>query len=425
MAHAFRNSMTHKAGTDPTQTMQCKILNVNIVNWTVDVVTVFDKKRYFDIQVASPYLHFNAGEGIYVVPEVGALCHVCLPGDSSPPFIQGFVAPLEIRTETGSEEAPVGTRSRGDQVPHNTDASFAAGRHPAKPGDIIIKTRDGNFLILHRGGILQIGATEVAQRIYTPIGNRVVDFVENYEMQSVAGTLSWRVLEEVGKDETPCEWKQTFRLYAQDKYADIRVTKGKVQRPIGEHDGSDTLGVMQSMGIGEGADAPIVYEIAISPGGFLSDGEAKDASTKNETVLRYVVDRKGNVFFRSEGNVYASIHGKLRLRVKQTALFEGDEDLTVKFDTIAVTGTEGLDLSGKLIRLNKGSNPVARQGDPVKVMPGMIGPLLITPVPNPATPGIPPVPPAPFFAMVLFVSPVTGPISLDGSITGGNPTVTA
>jgi hypothetical protein len=84
------------------------------------------------------------------------------------------------------------------------------------PGDIAINTRDGNHIILRRGGAIQIGATPIAQRLYLPLGNVIRDFAQNYHLTTPGGELSW----ELAKDEgiaggTPTRWVLKAKEYAE------------------------------------------------------------------------------------------------------------------------------------------------------------------------------------------------------------------
>ena len=82
---AFRTTWTYKEGLIASRILQCRVLNVNYKKWTVDVQSKFDQYHYFDIPIASPYLHHTGGEGISAMPEVGATALVCLPSDTSTP----------------------------------------------------------------------------------------------------------------------------------------------------------------------------------------------------------------------------------------------------------------------------------------------------------------------------------------------------
>jgi len=149
-----------------------RVLNVNINEWSVDVATKRSEKTYFDIQVMTPYFHFANGEGIYVMPEVGSMVWVCKPseGRMSSAFVLGFQAPYDEDND-----------------------SYRCRRQNLNPGDIMMRTRDENFLILRRGGVVQIGSTPTAQRIYVPIQNFIRDFCESYQMFTFGGELTWIV----------------------------------------------------------------------------------------------------------------------------------------------------------------------------------------------------------------------------------------
>jgi hypothetical protein len=191
-------------GNVPANFIQGKVVNVNLVNWTVDVTAQFDRKRYFDIQVGSPYMHYSNGEGISVFPEVGAKCMVCLPSDSSPPYVSSFIMPME-NTDMAAPDAPKGTTSKSSPSATSSGASFAGGRPPAKPGDIWMRTRDDNFVILHRGGVVQIGCSELAQRLYIPLSHLIMDISNNYAHHNMGGSILWSMQEGAGMAHLPTE----------------------------------------------------------------------------------------------------------------------------------------------------------------------------------------------------------------------------
>jgi hypothetical protein len=163
----------------PAVVEQGRIVNVNVRDWSVDVAGEFGNKLFLDIEVASPYLHIANGEGIYVMPEVGALCWVCMPstGNMAPPFVLGFAAGIDERKDEDG----------------NIPANFRGGRQNLNPGDIMLRTRDENFVILRRGGVVQIGATPIAQRLFIPVRNIIRDMCENYDLFSLAGEMTWSV----------------------------------------------------------------------------------------------------------------------------------------------------------------------------------------------------------------------------------------
>ena len=344
---AYREGFTESAGSDPAVICQGKIINVNMVNWTVDVLSTFDQKRITDIQWGSPYLHFNNGEGMYVVPEVGAQCMVAIPGDTSAPFVMSFVAPHEFK---------------------EGEASFDAGRPPAKPGDIVMRTRDDNFVVLHRGGVLQLGATEVAQRIYIPLGNLIMDISGRYQHYNTSGSVIWGIQEGPVTDDTGSLHTQCFRVHANDEFADVRVSHGKVHNVLKEPKTTpDVTAELSRLGIDEGA---VIYEIVMAPGGFdTHNGNASNDRARDQVRFKYIFDSSGNVFMRTEGSVFAVIKKELVVFAREGV------KLTTKKSMYA-QAEEAIELEAKrgyahvkapIVKLGPGATPVARQGDPVTI----------------------------------------------------------
>lgn len=402
-AHRFRNSLMSQAFQQPAVIMQCRVINVNMVNWTVDVISQFDRHYFSDIQVLSPYLHYDQGEGISVMPEVGAVCMVCIPSDTTPPFVAGFVAPMEQlggpqlqspsdpnsaivttiqgtqtanQNQTTGNDAPNGTRSRGSNTTQypQVDAAFSAGRPAANPGDIMLRTRDNNFVCLKRGGMVQIGSTELAQSIYIPLGDKLLDITGEYEHQNIGGSQHWGVQQGPLVDNPAVQNMECYRVYANDQYCNIRIVKGKVLNPIGEPDGdAGDATDLASLSIGQD-DNYLIYEVAVgkesdTSNGFQAvSGDPNSDTVRNETVLRFFFDVAGGVFLRAEGNALLSFHQKLKIKVGTT--FEIDcEDLIIQASKSAtIGGTTLSQIQGQLVKFQAGEGlPAARQGDAIQV----------------------------------------------------------
>jgi hypothetical protein len=384
---SFRTSMTSSEGLDHTDIFMGHVTNTDLVNYTVDVVSQFDQVRLLAIPVGSPYQHSNRGDGFSVVPEVGAKCAVCWPGDSSPPFILAFIMPHETITDAGdTDEAPGGTESRGNSSQGPTTASFAGGRPVGKPGDMFVRGRDGNFLYLHRGGVLQIGSTELSQRIYIPLNNLIMDVAENYTMYNSGGSIRWGIQDGEGETQLPSEFTQTFRVYANEQFADIRVAAGRVHDPVPETD-TDALADEQVVGLA--VTEPVVYEMTLAKNGFNAEDGSPIVGAGNLVKLRFVFDRAGNAFMRMDGNVGILCKQRLRVRVKGPMEVFADNafSLTVANDArVQVGGVFAL--SASVLKYNGGSRPVAFVGSQVAIT---LPPTLLMVAPTPA--GFAPIPP--------------------------------
>lgn len=389
---------------------EARIIDINLVNWTVDVFTIFDQRRYFEVQVAAPYLHSNFGEGIYAFPEIGAKCLVCIPSDGPPPFILAFIMPAEtIPDATDPDEAPQGTQGgQGGVVQNASDSTYRGGRARAKPGDIVMKGRDGNFVTLHRGGVLQIGSTQLAQRIYIPLGNFVTDISENYNHFNTGGSINWG-LRPGSPDENPeTEWRQTFRVFANEEFADVRLSVGKVHNPVQEKVGDEgSTSELEQLGIG--TDDPIVAEFAISPGGFDTDVGAPVTAgnaARENNVLRMFFDRAGGGMLRAEAAISVRVKDKLVIKADGGCdIISEDGPINVEASgPINITAGGGINITGDgVIKLNGGSKPVATVGSTISI-------VTTVPIPIQTSSG-----PGTISAGAVF----------QGNVQTGNPTVLA
>lgn len=395
----FRSSMTSPEGLGKTDVFMCRVINVDLVNYTVDVFSQFDQLRIPAIPISGPYLHANRGDGLSVTPEVGAKCAVCWPGDSSPPFVLAFLMTHETLPMSGDAESPLGTSERSSSNQTATSASYAGGRDRGKPGDIALRGRDGQFVVLHRGGVLQIGSTELAQRVYVPLNNLVMDMAENYAMHNSGGSIRWGIQDGEGETKLPAEYKQTFRVYANEQYADIRIAAGRVHDPVPEQD-EDAITDLAGTGLGK--TEPVVYELTLARNGFKTEDGALLAGTGSLVKLRFVLDRAGNTFARIDGNVGVLCKKKLRLRVKGELEIFADDSFSLSVASSAkVTVGSNLDVTAAVIRINGGDKPFARVGDMVTVS---LPPTLLMAVPAP-----------PFFAPIASM----GILNTVGTITSG------
>lgn len=401
-----RTSQMHGAGSDPADVIQGKVININLARYTVDVYSTFDRKRYMDVPVSSPYMHFARGEGISVFPEVGSLCYICTPGDSSGPFVLAFVMPHE-NVDTRTDDAQKGTRSTSTPT-GSGDATYAGNRPKAKPGDISLSTRDGNFVRLHRGGVLQIGASELAQRIYVPLRNLVTDISENYDHINTGGTISWGIQEGPSEKSPPSQYLHTFRIFADDKYADIKLAMGRVFNQFTE---------LES-GTSNTDETPCIMELAIAPQSFdVVTGEAR-TDQKVETILHFLLDRDGKMFLQVKDNVKLKCEKKFELTVGEGLDVTVGSDMNFTASGLATfTGKGGAHIKGKVVRIGPGKRPAASQGDLVTSFI-MAMPCVIIPSVPLVVPGVP-------VPCVISIGPpsLAPPMGIPGSITSGEPTV--
>jgi hypothetical protein len=207
--------------------------------------------------------------------------------------------------------------------------------------------------------------------LYIPLNNVIRDISGNYAHYNTGGAISWGVQEGPSIQHAPTQHMQTFRVFADDKFADIRISAGKVRTPLPEPSNSSNEqdGISQFK-LGTEKDSPIIYEIAVAPGGFVPEsGDLSGKNTANQAVLRFFFDRAGGAFLRAEGNVLVTCHKKLRLKVTEDIIIDGKANMTITCDKdVTINGKGSVTITGGVVRLGQGTTPAARQGDVVQVI---------------------------------------------------------
>lgn len=307
-------------GVNPVLIEDGRIINVDMAHWTVDVRTTHSQRQLLDMQVGAPYLHFTAGEGIYAMPEVGAKVKTCSPSDGSP-FILCFITAFEREGQPQSDEGQTTTRPTTETSSEEGDApsevTFRAGRPKLQQGDIMMRCRDGNQIWLHRGGVVEIGATWIAKRYYIPLLNTVRDIAENWEALTIAGDMMWHV--ERADSSQSSESRQdeaTFTLmaknFAQDQYATVSVRAGHV----------DDTGR---------------FRMIVAPNLI----DTRTGEVRGEAVYTMDIDEEGNVDITVKKDVTITIEGELSQTVN------GDADYVYGSNrTINVAGNSEEIVSG-------------------------------------------------------------------------------
>lgn len=288
------------------------IINVDKRTYTVDIETRHSAKTFNDIQWMTPYHHTNNGEGYHHIPEVGAIVLLCTPSDNTPPFIMGYIgAASAVNSEDGTQEHSSETGDEGSP----SNASFRSGRPELNFGDIAITGRDDNFFILRRGGVLQIGSTQVAQRMYLPITNFIKDFCENYEMATLGGTFNWSVdrdEDDPGGD-APVRYTLHVHEHAQEAKATVRIR----HFPINSGEGDDKT----------------AYEINIAPQGIDTDtGEV--TGEKYKLLVTMGGDKTemigGSHTWDITEDATWTVGGNLSITVSGSAELDGTGTVTIK-----------------------------------------------------------------------------------------------
>lgn len=273
---------------------------------TVKVSTEHSGKDPEDLQIATMY---TTAEGDFagVLPEVGAKCILAFLSDNTPPVVLGFIAdPFAIRA-TGDEPARLTSEPEGSP----TNVSYKGNRPQLNPGDQAFVTRDGNHLILRRGGVLELGANSICKRFYLPIKNHMRDVCENYSIDTFGGSLEWTTVraENDPSGDAPCSWSMVLNEHAQDAKASVLVQHLPVLAP--------------------GASDKAAWKVVVAPEGI--DRQTKDVTG---AVYEYTVTLEGD---------------QIEVLASRTVTVDGDDSLEVSGDrTVTVDGDDSLTVGGDL-----------------------------------------------------------------------------
>jgi hypothetical protein len=296
----------------PAYVETVRIINVNIDSWSVDCVSMLGNKRFFDIQVSSPYFHYMNGEGFYCMPEVGALAWICKSstGRFGAPFIMGYQAPFD-------EE----------------HGSFKSNRLDLNPGDMMMRTRDENFVILRRGGVVQIGATPICQTMYVPINNIIRHFCEKFEINAFGGELLWETFR---REEAADEDKLTkFSLNIKDS-ADKEGHVAKLS--IGSHGDGEPVKLQLTMFPDSEKDAEFVADLMIDEEGNVT-WDTRASWTLLVAKAYSVETEEEDISFTSAAKFLVQSTDNAELKTDGEGLFHSAKKMVIKSDEKIVLNT--------------------------------------------------------------------------------------
>lgn len=144
-----------------------KIVAVDAERWTATVYAYTSHRTLSDVALPAPYLHPAAGEGMWALPEPGAIVYVCIPSDGDLPVVLSY------------RSAP------------QPGASRASGRPRQTPGDMAMVAADGNGLRVYRSGMVDLMSSEIARITLTPADNRISLLAEQYQSSTFGGSVYW------------------------------------------------------------------------------------------------------------------------------------------------------------------------------------------------------------------------------------------
>lgn len=330
---------------DKTIIEEATVIGVDPETYTLTISTA--ESTHSGVQWASPYSHQYKGQGSYCMPEIGSMCLVLwtvvdpITGVSGSfkidPIVIGFYLPAKfeeggepVKQSSGPMELEDCTIS-GDEEEIG-DPSYRNKREKIIPGDIVCgKTSSGNKVILYTGGVTQVHATDICQRLYISVDNWIRDFCQNYIMACDGGYVKWHDDIETGTGNPVLKTtlEHHIRADGDDKINRCiniwrgnegnlikMVITGEKDLPLSDIDQSfkESAGVYASMGKDNKYVTPKSLDL-LRPGGTEKPVVGYHVSDTGEISL---VNRD-HANFATEGDVNAFIDKDLNLTIKKDA----------------------------------------------------------------------------------------------------------
>lgn len=81
------------------------------------------------------------------------------------------------------------------------DKGATTGKEPSNltEGDKVIATHKGNKITVKSSGLIEIESSQQLKRVYFPVGNRMLDMCNAYEMWADGGKVSWKTIDELNQ----------------------------------------------------------------------------------------------------------------------------------------------------------------------------------------------------------------------------------
>lgn len=283
-------SPSHRAFS-PFRCESATITGVNKSTYTVSVKTEHSDRNFDELQTLQPYLH-PKGDGIIVLPDVGAECLLGIPSDNTTPFIMGFRGVASVLG------LPSGAANMANPVPGGSQQTVThqSSRPDMQPGDMGMVTRDGSFVLVRRGGVVQVGSSSLAQRLYLPVGNYIRDFCETYSLDCFGGDITWNVeqQEDDPSGSAPTTYLMHTREFAQDAKATVRIRHTPLQSPGGGAKTAwDIVVAPQGIDSRTGDVASAVYTLSVLMDGTCTEfiGASRKTTVQGKDQLSITGDR--------------------------------------------------------------------------------------------------------------------------------------
>ena len=150
----------------------------------------------------TPVLLSPSGQGIWFLPEVGTRVMVGTIGKGTGNEYTFMIGAAYAVDQDPFDDDADAVKDEGTEETATTP-DFRNNRPVLQTGDIVLSSSDRNFVIMRKGGIIEVGATQMAKRFYIPLQNVIRDLSQIYEMQNSAGLF------QMTRKESDLTWGKT------------------------------------------------------------------------------------------------------------------------------------------------------------------------------------------------------------------------
>lgn len=366
-----------------------RVDRVNIPEYTVDVTTEFTHRNITDVPFSSPFCAPDHGGGINFMPEVGAYCHVCLCADGTKFVFAWVLTPNTVTRSVLNEDGSV-TQNADEPGP-----DFSGNRDELEPGDVYLGTRDGNRVMVRRGGMVVVKSGPLCQTVYIPIENAIRQLFQRKEELSPLGEVVWDhspLSDEEGESDTSALYRFKFKKKAEEDVSGghftVEVCAGDLSERMldaskdSEHlFFNDSLRALNGSGSGltsgPGVVSMIIYSheagakafaFQLNQGGdgFLSFNSSVHIEVKNKLFLE--VGSSAEIKFGRSGTMTLDASLSQLRTVVRSMVHQVLNELLITAGSLTVTtGSTTFSLSGGGGSLKGGNLSIGNGGDPVVV----------------------------------------------------------
>jgi hypothetical protein len=396
--------------SNPTEILEVRVDRVHPERFQVDVSSVYSRRFFDGVSVASPYLHMDGGSGASFMPREGAIAKLVVPSDGSPPCILAFIPPYRPPTAapTTSTAAKTEEEEAREKMSDPSKGRFDGNREAMARNDMQILGSEGQGLRVLDGGVVEIGARPLSFTQHTVEGGR--RSVERTGKLLWPGGLHTRGQRlKAGIRHFVETW--VFRRKIGDAHGLLRLQVGGsgLGEPDKPKDSMAQAAARANVALDQDAD-PVVLELAGSPEGFLTETGVPTAQARKLSFFRLVLTLGGSLCLRLARSLVVFLQDTLRVEAQTLQLKAKTLGLEITGDA-SLQSKGSLELGAAQVSFNGGKRGVIAQGDVVQVL--IPTGTILTGVLSPPTP-----------AGQAYVATVTVPIQCVGTLVSpGSPSV--